>query len=77
MKNSFLCFSSIKSRENNTSLTSSNPSFKEGYSIKELYNKTKIDPWFLSQLQIITTIDIKENFKKKNIKYLKKEGFSF
>jgi len=50
--------------------------FKEGYSLEELHNKTKIDPWFLSQLQIITAIDIKENFKKKNIKYLKKEGFS-
>jgi len=50
--------------------------FKEGYTLEELHNKTKIDPWFLSQLQIITAVDIKKHYKEKNIKYLKQEGFS-
>ena len=50
--------------------------FKEGYSIEELHNKTKIDPWFLSQLEIITSIDIKKHYEKDNIQYLKQEGFS-
>ena len=50
--------------------------FKEGYSIEELYNKTKIDPWFLQQLKILADINIKEYFNKNLLKYLKQEGFS-
>ena len=50
--------------------------FKVGYSLEEIYNKTKIDRWFLSQLKIITEVDIKKNFNDSNIHYLKQEGFS-
>ena len=50
--------------------------FKEGYSIEELYNKTKIDPWFLSQLKILTDIKINQSLTKKYIKNLKQHGFS-
>ena len=50
--------------------------FKEGYSIEELYNKTKIDPWFLSQLKILTDIKVNQSSTKKYIKNLKQHGFS-
>ena len=50
--------------------------FKEGYSIKELHEKTNIDPWFLCQLKIITNIDIKKEYNTSNLYYLKQEGFS-
>ena len=50
--------------------------FKEGHSIEELYNKTKIDPWFLSQLKILTDIKINQSLTKKYIKNLKQHGFS-
>jgi len=49
--------------------------FNEGYSIEELFEKTKIDPWFLCQLKMIADIDIKQYYKK-NLLLLKKEGFS-
>ena len=50
--------------------------FKEGYSVEELHEKTKIDPWFLYQLKIITNIDIKKEYNTSNLYYLKQEGFS-
>ena len=50
--------------------------FKEGYSINELFNKTKIDPWFLYNFKMLADIDIKKMMKKNNLKILKKEGFS-
>ena len=49
--------------------------FNEGYSVKALFEKTKIDPWFLFQLKIIADIDIKKYYKK-NLLFLKQEGFS-
>ena len=49
---------------------------KEGYSIDELYSKTKIDPWFLYQFKFLTDLDIKTLYSKKQIKILKQEGFS-
>ena len=50
--------------------------FKEGYSIDELHDKTKIDCWFLYQLKIIADIDIKQEYDNSNLYYLKQEGFS-
>jgi len=50
--------------------------FKEGYSIDELYNKTKIDKWFLHNLKLIADTDIKTLYKNNQLSILKKEGFS-
>ena len=50
--------------------------FKEGFSIEELYNKTKIDPWFLSQLKNLVDINIKDYHDNGYLFYLKQEGFS-
>jgi len=50
--------------------------FKEGFSIEELYDKTKIDPWFLSQLKFLVNIDIKYYYNNDYLFYLKQEGFS-
>jgi len=50
--------------------------FKEGYSIEELYDKTKIDPWFLYQLKLLAEIKIHKSLNKKHIKNLKQQGFS-
>ena len=49
---------------------------KDGFSISELYNKTKIDPWFLNQLKLLTDIKIKECYNNDSLLFLKKEGFS-
>ena len=49
---------------------------KEGYSIEELFNKTKIDPWFLMQFKILTDINIRKYYKENLLYYLKQEGFS-
>ena len=49
--------------------------FKEGYSIEELFEKTKIDPWFLYQLKKIVDINLVKEFKN-NLFFLKQEGFS-
>ena len=49
--------------------------FNEGYSIEELFEKTKIDPWFLHQLKTIVDINIKKHYQN-NLLFLKKEGFS-
>ena len=49
--------------------------FKAGYSIEDLYQKTKIDYWFLNQLKMISDIDIKKYFNE-NLLFLKQEGFS-
>ena len=50
--------------------------FKHGYTINDLYKKTKIDPWFLYQLKDLANTKIKKSLNKKNIKYLKQLGFS-
>ena len=50
--------------------------FKEGYSIDDLYNKTKIDKWFLYQLKILADIEINKPLNKEYMKYLKQQGFS-
>ena len=49
--------------------------FKEGYSIEQLFEKTKIDPWFLYQLKKIVDINLVKEFKN-NLFFLKQEGFS-
>ena len=49
---------------------------KEKYSIEKLHEQTKIDPWFLYQLKILTDINIDNKLFKNNLLSLKKEGFS-
>ena len=49
---------------------------KENYSIDKLYEQTKIDPWFLYQLKILTDINIDNKLFKNKLLSLKKEGFS-
>jgi len=49
---------------------------KEKYSIEKLHEQTKIDPWFLYQLKILTDINIDNKLFKNNLLLLKKEGFS-
>ena len=48
----------------------------DGYSINELYDKTKIDPWFLNQFKLLTDINIKEYYANDLLLFLKQEGFS-
>ena len=56
--------------------------FREGYSINQVFNLTKIDPWFLSYIKEI--IDLEKEIKKQTIdtldkdflRQLKKMGFS-
>ncbi len=50
--------------------------FKEEYSLDDLYEKTKIDPWFLYQLKLLTNANIDKKINKKNIQNLKEQGFS-
>ena len=45
-------------------------------SIDELYEKTKIDRWFLYNLKMLVDIDINKLYKNNKLKILKKEGFS-
>ena len=50
--------------------------FKEGYSIDELFDKTKIDPWFLNQLKLIADTNLNDSMNIDYMKYLKQNGFS-
>ena len=50
--------------------------FKEGYSIDELFDKTKIDPWFLNQLKLITDTNLNDSMNNNYMTYLKQNGFS-
>jgi len=50
--------------------------FKQDFTIKEIYQTTNIDPWFLYQFQIIAKTDINSLYKRGHLKYLKQEGFS-
>ena len=50
---------------------------EEGHSIDDIFNQTKIDPWFLNEIRMIS--EFKSNkitFSKKNILRLKQQGFS-
>ena len=49
----------------------------EGYSIAELYEKTKIDPWFLNQIKIISELPKSyDTLNDESLSSLKKQGFS-
>ncbi len=55
--------------------------FKKGYNIEKIYNQTKIDPWFLHQINKIVEIEkkyfkVKQNKYKDALHFLKSEGFS-
>jgi len=51
--------------------------FDEGYSVDELYQKTHIDPWFLSQIQQISFLSNKTlELNPELLFLLKQEGFS-
>lgn len=56
--------------------------FRLGYSIKDAYRATKIDPWFLAQVKDLVDIEarVKESsfdeITKEELLYLKKKGFS-
>ncbi len=56
--------------------------FRLGYSIKDAYRATKIDPWFLAQVKdlVDTEARVKESsfaaISKEELLYLKKKGFS-
>jgi len=45
--------------------------FHEGESLKNIYNQTKIDPWFLNQIKMIVDVN-----PDKSLRELKHEGFS-
>ena len=49
--------------------------FKENFSIEEIYEKTKIDNWFLNQFHELANINVSKLYKD-NLKYLKSLGFS-
>ena len=50
---------------------------EDGHELSDIYDQTKIDPWFLNEIKIIVDIKNKSKlFNKKNIIELKKEGFS-
>ena len=49
--------------------------FKEGYSIDELFDKTKIDPWFLNQLKLIADTNLNDSMNNNYMTYLNKMDF--
>jgi len=49
--------------------------FKEGESIEEIHNLTKIDPWFLRQIQMLAQVEI-ENENVDQLRSWKRDGFS-
>ena len=50
---------------------------EEGYQVSDIYEQTKIDPWFLNEIEMIVKIKKQSKiFNQKNILELKKEGFS-
>ncbi|MDP7197390.1 MAG: carbamoyl phosphate synthase large subunit, partial [SAR202 cluster bacterium] len=50
---------------------------EEGYELLDIYEQTKIDPWFLNEIKMIADIKNQSKaFNIKNITKLKKEGFS-
>tara|TARA_X000001036_G_scaffold109206_2_gene102374 strand:+ start:13030 stop:16221 length:3192 start_codon:yes stop_codon:yes gene_type:complete len=51
--------------------------FDEGYSLEDLYEKTKIDKWFLNQIKNISLISTyKTKITKDLLFFMKQEGFS-
>ena len=56
--------------------------FREGYSINQVFNLSKIDPWFLSYIKEIIDLETEtkkrtlNNFDKDFLRQLKKRGFS-
>ena len=51
--------------------------FDEGYDIETLYNQTKIDKWFLNQIEQLSIISSQEfELSCENIYFLKQEGYS-
>ncbi len=57
--------------------------FEEDYSIKEIFEQTKIDPWFLYQIQKIITVETQcmaspseDIHHSESLKQLKQNGFS-
>ena len=50
---------------------------EEGVELSDIYEQTKIDPWFLNEINMIANVkNHSKLFNIKNIKELKKEGFS-
>ena len=50
--------------------------FLEGESVDDVFNVTKIDPWFLHQIQQITSMSNVETFHEISLRELKQNGFS-
>ena len=50
--------------------------FLEGESVDDLFNVTKIDPWFLHQIEQITSMSNVETFHEISLRELKQNGFS-
>ena len=51
--------------------------FEENHTILEIYEQTKIDPWFLNQIQIIVTLNNKNIIENlTTLRELKQNGFS-
>mgnify|MGYP001294028074 CR=1 FL=1 len=50
--------------------------FLEGESVDDLFNVTKIDPWFLHQIEQITSMNNVETLHEISLRELKQNGFS-
>ncbi|HEU4350634.1 MAG TPA: carbamoyl-phosphate synthase large subunit [Burkholderiales bacterium] len=56
--------------------------FENGFSLEEVHRLTKIDPWFLDQIQQIVELEMKlddqklDDFSKEDLLQLKRTGFS-
>src|SRR5687767_12874050 len=56
--------------------------FENGFTLEEVYQLTRIDPWFLDQIQQIVELEMKlddqklEEFSKEELFELKRKGFS-
>ena len=50
--------------------------FLEGESVDDLFNVTKIDPWFLHHIEQITSMSNVETFHEISLRELKQNGFS-
>jgi len=50
--------------------------FRENKTVEEVYNLTKIDPWFLRHIQELATTEIPDNLDPEYLRLLKRDGFS-
>lgn len=56
--------------------------FRAGFTIDEIYQESKVDPWFLMQIEELIEIEKDlfgktiQDLDKQNLRYLKQEGFS-